>query len=175
MSLLLSRVAHHISYAVPSIEEAVHRWSSLMHAGPFFYFERIAFDESTHRGKPCVFDHSAAFGYAGSAVIELQQIHASSPPSLTERLIPGELPAINHLAFISAQADEDSEALAAAGYPVFLHAKFGPVEIRLHDTRAALGQATEILRQCEFLETFFHEVIAAARGWDGKIPFRAWK
>ena len=146
-----------------------------MHAGPFFHFDHIAFDESTHRGKTCVFDHSAAFGYAGSAVIELQQIHASSPPSLTERLFPGELPAINHLAFISAQAEQDSAELTADGYPVFLHAKFGPVEIRLHDTRAALGQATEILRQCEFLETFFKEVMGAARGWDGSNPLRQWK
>lgn len=170
--LLGNRVVSHVSYVVADIERAVQHWHLALGAGPFYIIERMVFDEMWHFGRPCVWDHSAAFGQWGPMVIELQQIFASGPASLTERLIPGPPPAINHVAYFSSVPEQDSAELAAAGHELFLHAKLGPVEIRMHDTRAILGQATEIHRHVPFLDDFFGQIARAAEGWDGKNPLR---
>jgi methylmalonyl-CoA/ethylmalonyl-CoA epimerase len=173
--LLGNRIVHHLAYVVDDIEKAVQHWSFALGAGPFYVIERMVFDEMSHRGKPCVFDHSAAFGQWGPMVIELQQIFASGPQSLTDCLIPARPPAINHVAYLSPVPAQDSAELTAAGHELFLHAKFGPVEIWMHDTRAILGQSIEVHRQCAFLDDFFGQIAGAAKGWDGKNPLRLWK
>jgi hypothetical protein len=173
--LLENRTINHLGYLVPSIERAVAHWASTVGAGPFFIVERMKFDEVLHYGKPCTLDHSAAFGQWGSVIIELQQIFASAPETLTQRLIPGASPILNHVAYVSPTPEQDSAQLSAAGYELFLYAKFGEVEVRFHDTRAILGQAIEIHRQSDFLDAFFSQVAGAARGWDGKGPLRPWK
>ena len=173
--LLGNRVAHHMSYIVDDIEKAVHQWSTVLGAGPFYLIERMVFDEMSHHGKPCVFDHSAAFGQWGSMFVELQQVFASGPDSLTRCLIPAKPPAINHLAYLSPVPEQDSAELTAAGHDLFLHAKFGPVEIWMHDTRAVLGQSIEVHRDCAFLHEFFGQIASAHKSWDGTNPLRAWK
>lgn len=147
-------------------------WSSTLGAGPFFLVERVAFDELTHHGQPCTWDHSAAFGQWGSIAIELQQVFASDPPGLTEKLLPGPMPVFNHVAYISPTPEEDSAELAAAGYELFLHGGTGRLEIFFHDTRGALGQAVEIHRQGDGIEHAFRRIAEAASGWDGKDALR---
>jgi hypothetical protein len=173
--LLDNRVVSHISYVVADIEQAVRHWSSALGAGPFYLIEHMVFDEMTHFGRPCVFDHSAAFGQWGPIAVELQQIFASGPATLTERLIPAAPPAINHVAYFSDVPELDSAELAAAGHELFLHARLGPVEIRMHDTRSILGQAIEVHRNCPFLEDFFGQIAGAAKGWSGENPLRPFK
>lgn len=174
--LLTNRTVSHFSYSVADIERAVGYWSSALGAGPFFVLEHMKFDWAKHRGKPCTFDHSAAFGQWGPIAIELQQVHAgTAPATLTELLIPSPSPVVNHVAYITTTPEEDSAQLIADGYELFLHGRFGEVEVRFHDTRPVLGQAIEIHRQSAFLEAFFENVAGAARGWDGRNPLRAWK
>jgi hypothetical protein len=174
--MLFNRRPNHISYLVPGIEQAAFHWTSVFGAGPFFIFERVTFDEATHLGKPCVFDHSAAFGQWGPVVIELQQIFTSAPTSLTEKLIPSHPPVVNHVAFVSPAAEEDSAQLAASGYSLFLYARInGAVEVRFHDTARAFGHAVEIHQQSSFLDDFFREVAGASQGWDGRTFLRPWK
>lgn len=169
---LSNRTVSHISYVVSDIEKAANYWSSTLGAGPFYIIENINFDKVTHYDKPCTFDHSAAFGNFGSIIIELQQMHNIAPQSLKELLIPGPLPVINHVAYISPEPEEDSAMLAAKGFELFLYAKFGEVEVRFHNTREILGQPIEIHRKCKFIDDFFNHIARAARDWDGKNILR---
>jgi len=166
------RPVSHLGYAVTDIEEAVHHWSSTLGAGPFFLVPDIEFDEVIHRGEPAVFAHSAAFGQWGSIAIELMQVKTTSPPELTRMLVPGSLPAINHVAYISDTAEQDSADLAAAGFELLMYAKGGEMEIRWHDTRAALGHTIEIHRDCNFINAAFRRIADGARNWDGRDPLR---
>jgi methylmalonyl-CoA/ethylmalonyl-CoA epimerase len=166
------RPISHVSYAVDDLERAVAWWSSTLGAGPFFLVDHVAFDELTHRGQPCVWDHSAAFGQWGSMAIELQELHASDPPALTELLVPAAMPVFNHVAYLSATPEDDSAELGAAGHELFLHGRTGALEIRFHDTRAALGQATEIHRDGPGLRHAFTRIAEAARDWDGRDALR---
>ena len=170
--MLLHHPICHVGYVVEDIEEAVASWVRLTGAGPFLLLDHLRFDSVEHRGRHATFEHSAAFGQYGPIAVELQQIHVSAPPSLTEAIVPGRPPVINHVAVISATPEEDSAALTAAGHPLFLHARAGEVEVRFHDTKAVLGQAIEIHRRSEFIEGFFADVAALARGWDGSDPLR---
>ncbi|MEO8906688.1 MAG: VOC family protein [Microbacteriaceae bacterium] len=166
------RPISHISYAVENISSAVDHWHRILGAGPFFLVERVTFDEVTSRGEPAVWDHAAAFGQWGSISIELQQIFSASPSWLVPLFTPGPLPVINHVAFITETPEDDSAQLSAAGYEQFLHARFGGVDVRFHDTRAALGHAVEIHRASDELEAAFERIAAASRGWDGTDPLR---
>lgn len=166
------RPVSHVSYVVHDLEQAVAHWSSVLGAGPFFLVERVAFDELSHHGQPCTWDHSAAFGQWGSIAIELQQLHRSDPPTLTELLQPGPAPGINHVAYISPTPEEDSARLSADGHELFLHGRSGNLEIRFHDTRATLGQAVEIHRRGDGIEHAFRRIASAAEGWDGSNALR---
>jgi catechol 2,3-dioxygenase-like lactoylglutathione lyase family enzyme len=170
---LPQRPVSHVSYAVADLERAVAWWSSTLGAGPFFLVDHVAFDELTHHGEPCVWDHSAAFGQWGSMAIELQELHRCDPPALTELLVPAAVPVFNHVAYLSPTPEADSAELAAAGHELFLHGRSGELEIRFHDTRAALGQAIEIHRQGPRIEFAFARIAEAARGWDGRDALRA--
>lgn len=170
--MIAERPISHVSYAVADLERAVHHWSTALGAGPFFLVERVRFDELTHRGAACTWDHAAAFGQWGGLAVELQQTLASAPAALTERLLPGPLPVLNHVAYLSATPEDDSAELAAAGHELFLHGRFGQLEIWFHDTRDALGQAVEIHRRGPNIERAFERIAAAASGWDGSDALR---
>lgn len=172
MMVLPQRPVSHVSYAVADLERAVAWWSQTLGAGPFFLVDHVAFTELTHRGAPCTWDHSAAFGQWGTMAIELQELHAGDPPSLTELLVPGPAPIFNHVAYLSQTPEEDSAQLSADGHELFLHGRSGEMEIRFHDTRAALGQAIEIHRAGPRIEHAFARIAEASRGWDGRDALR---
>lgn len=168
----LDRPVSHLGYAVSDIEAAVQHWSSTLGAGPFFLVPHIEFEVVTHHGEPAVFEHSAAFGQWGSIVIELMQIENTSPPALTRMLMPGPLPVVNHVAYLSDTYEQDSADLAAAGYELMMFAKSGEMEIRWHDTQAALGHTIEIHRDCDFINGAFRRIAEGARDFDGRDPLR---
>ena len=97
-----------------------------MRAGPFFLLDRVEFEYVLYLGEPAAFSHSAAFGQWGSLVIELQQLHDVGPAGLLEKLNRP----MNHVAYVCEDAAAESAALEADGLPMFLHAGFGPIDIR---------------------------------------------
>lgn len=170
--MLQHRVASHYGYAVADIGDAVRHWSDLLGAGPFFLVEDMAFDHISYRGADCTFVHSAAFGQWGSVAIELMQISQCSPRSFAESMIPGPMPILNHIAYLSPDLDRDSASLESLGAPAFLHARFGEVEVRVHDAVDKVGCNIEIHRKSDFIESFFAHVKNASIGWDGTTPLR---
>lgn len=157
----------HYGYVVEDIGKAVEFWASKMKAGPFFLFDHVAFEQVLFNEQPAVFDHSAAFGQWGQTVVELQQLHEVKPATLHEKL---SLP-INHIAYVSADAPADSERLCAEGFPMYMRAQFGPLDVRFHDSRM-LGHSIELHQQSDFLDGFFAGLKVEAMGWDGKEPLR---
>lgn len=170
--MMLSRPVSHLGYAVANLEQAAHHWTKNLGAGPFFLVPNITFDTLTHHGEPAVLDHSSVFGQWGSIAVELMQFDRTDPPELTKRVMPGPLPVINHVAYITKTPEEDSAELAEAGFELFMYGKSGEMEIRWHDTKAALGHAIEIHRDCDFINDAFRRIAEGARNWDGTNPMR---
>jgi hypothetical protein len=171
-NILRSRPISHVSYAVNNLEKAVEHWTTVLGAGPFFVVDKVGFDEISFNGGPCVWEHSAAFGQWGSISVELQENRRTEPAAFTRLVLPGPLPVVNHVAYLSETPEEDSRELAAAGHRLFLHARFGGIEMRFHDTTAAIGHPVEIHRDSAALRSNFSRIAAAALNWDGSNPLR---
>jgi len=167
-----TRRLSHIGYAVDDIERAARSWATLVGAGPFLLLEDIQFDVLTYLGQPAIVRHDAAFGQWGPIIIELQKIHECHPAALAEHFLPGKLPHANHYAYVTKDPDKASEDLTAAGFPAYLHAQTGSIEVRMHDTRSTLGFATEIHRAGTELDELFGAVTAASRQ-RGDRPLRS--
>lgn len=170
-----NRPVNHIAFAVDDIADAVGHYSSVLGAGPFYLIDNITFDYVSDGERECAFEHSAAFGQCGPVVIELQQIHRLSPPSLYYLLRPTSLPALNHVGYVSEDALAESDWLIDQGFPLVLVAGAGEMEVRFHDARKQLGYAIEVHRRCNFIDDFFELIKSASIDWDRSDPLRAYR
>lgn len=167
---LLRRPVDHIGYVVDDISAAVDRWAAAG-IGPFFVLPHVRFDALHRRGDPCLFDHTAAFARWGAIGVELQQLHAVEPAGLARDLRAGTGNGVNHVSYVSPEPEADSERLEAAGWPLALLCRSGPIEDRLH-VAPFLGHLIEIHRASPQLAEFWAMVTRAADGWDGSEPLR---
>ena len=169
---LVDHPISHISYVVHDLTTAVDTWVAAFGAGPFFLFEHVSFDHIEHEGAGAAWDHSAAFGQWGPIAVELQQIHSVQPACTLGPKLAGRGLAPNHVAYITPNPEAESVRLAKMGFPKFLFATLGPVEVTYHDV-PMFGHAIEIHKECDFIMDFFASLATAADGWDGADPLRA--
>jgi len=167
---ILDRPIHHLGYSVPDLEVAVEHFKNALGVGPFLTLKDVTFEVCEHRGEPCVFEHTAAFAKWGKIFIELHHTHAASPEPVASVLRFGQGLMVNHTAYLSTTAAEDSAQLEALGMPAMIHIRQGPVCEWIH--QSPFGHAIEIHTASDFLDEFFTAVAAAADGWDGSDPIR---
>jgi hypothetical protein len=166
---VLGRPISHICYQVADIEKAALWWADNMGAGPFFLLGRMEFDSIEYSGPETpVFDHATSMGQWGPIGVELQQMYEIHPAALRDKLAGRPM---NHVAYLSPDAEADSYELEARGMPRYLRAAFPMGEVTFHDV-PLLGHAIEIHKQTDWIDEFFAAVAAAARDWDGKDPVR---
>ncbi len=67
-----------LAYATDDVTAAARRWVE-RGVGPFFVLEHIALNDVEIDGEPAVFDHSSAYAWWGSVMVEL--IHQHEPGS----------------------------------------------------------------------------------------------
>lgn len=171
---LIRRPIQHLGFIVDDIPTAVQLWVDVFGAGPFFWLGRhIEFDVVTHRGGPCVFDHSAALGQWGSVMVELVEVHRIEPPSLRAGMLGAAATGngVNHVSYIVDDAALESARLEVRDRPAILHARKGPIEITFHAMPGA-GTSLEIHQHGEAIDGLFALVTAAAKDWDGSDPLR---
>jgi catechol 2,3-dioxygenase-like lactoylglutathione lyase family enzyme len=161
---------HHVGYAVPDMEVAVAHFVAALGVGPFLGYKDVKFDKVMSDGRPCTFDHSAAFTKWGDIFIELHEIHAASPEPVASVLRYGRDISVNHVSYISSDPAGDSARLEALGMPAVINLEIGPVRESIH--RSPFGHSIEIQTPNEFIDYFFQRVAAASEGWDGAEPLR---
>ncbi len=164
---------HHVGYVVDDIPAAVEWAVSALGAGPFFLIDHLPFDSVTFQGEPAAYDHSSAFGQWGALKLELTVVHDAQPAGLADALggPPGR---VGHIAWVVADLEAESSALATAGVPAFHEGRAGPVRAVWHDARPTLGHHIEILQDCAEIQGFYELMRSSAEGWDGSSePLRA--
>ena len=153
-----------LAYAVTDVETAAVRWADRMGAGPFFVRHHIPVDEAVIDGRPGGFDHSSAYGWWGSVMVELVAVH--DPPTLA-----GD-GGLHHIAYFVDSFGAATAELSALGWPAVLTARAGDTRFAFHDARPELGHLIEIYEGDERLRGLYAMVAAAADGWDGTDPVR---
>jgi len=169
---LVHRTIHHIGYAVPDLGRAVEHWTTVYGAGPFFALDHIAFDRCTSKGHEVKWDHSAAFGQWGPIAVELQQLHEIQP-SLERLLTAKRSEGINHIAYAVDYPRAESERLESMGFPAYLNAQFGEIDVTFHDCIDLLGYSIEVHQAGPALDAFFNTVADGARDWNGENRLRS--
>jgi len=158
---------HHLGYVVTDLAAAARQWHDIGGVGPFLALEHVPFDEITSDGAPAVYDHTASFAACGSLFFELQLVHNAEPQSMREHFRADGLARLNHVSYAVDDAAAESARLAALGMPAMVRARWGDLNIVLHDA-PALGFAVEIHQDSDFLRGFFQQVRQASEDWDGK-------
>lgn len=172
MSQLPSYKPVQIAYFVTDIRAAARKMASTFGAGPFFAIDRIELDWGEHRGNPCQFLHSSAYGQWGDVMMELVQQDEEGPSPFRDLFAPGQ-EGLHHVACFVDSVDDTLGRYAQLGFPTAARAmsKIG-TEFAFIDTTALLGHMLEIYVADETLAGFYDFVKTASQGWDGVDPVR---
>ena len=134
-----------VAYGVDDLDAAVAEWEA-GGAGPFVVRRHIDVDAAVVFGEPGEFDHSSAYGWRGSLMVELVQVHAPS-------LLGGT--GLHHLAFFVDSFARASAELEGHGMPAALCARAGSTDFAFHDARPQLGHFIEIYEGSDGLRSFY--------------------
>lgn len=161
-----------LAYAVPDAVEAARRWARDLGAGPFLVRPHIPLARVEYRGAPGEFDHTSAYGQWGSLMVELVQVHGTTPNVVNERFAPHES-GLHHVAYIVDDLAATSAALTARGHATAMSAwTSSGLQFDFVDTVAEFGHMLELYERNEHLVAFYARVADAAIGWDGSDPVR---
>jgi catechol 2,3-dioxygenase-like lactoylglutathione lyase family enzyme len=139
------------AYLVDDAESAARTWETQLGAGPFEILDHIVVDDVRVRGEPATFDHSSAFGWWGTTMIELICIH-DAPAELTPRT------GLHHVACFVDDVDRALDRATAAGMATAMTARAGQTIFAFVDDIAQRGHFWELYVPTERLLSFYDEV-----------------
>ena len=155
-----------LAYAVADVRRAATDWAA-RGVGPFFVLEHIALREVRVRGVTGSFDHSSAYSWWGSVMVELICQHDGG----ADPIVP--TAGLHHVAFFVDDVDDAADRLVAQGHDEVLHAETtAGTPFAFHDARPTLGHLIEIYEPTNRLRGFYDMVRSAAADWDGTHPIR---
>lgn len=160
-----------IAYVVSDPEAAAHEWARNFGAGPFFLNRHIPVSNVTYRGTPSAFDHTSAYGWWGSIMVELFCQHNSDLTAVTERFASG-TGGLHHMACIVPNLDAALTRAASAGKEVAQSARAGTTTFVFIDDVATTGHYWELYESSPGLLGFYAMVKDAHDTWDGTNPVR---
>ncbi len=160
-------------FVVDDLQSAIDHWTRVMHVGPFFLFERIAFAECWDRDRPATdIDLTVAIAYWGDVQIELIQQRNDVPSIYTDfRVRRGS--GLQHMGVITESVERDLELLARQGVQPVQHGRtaagmrFAYVATDYHP-----GAMVELIEAGPQGLSFFEKMLVAASTWDGSKPVR---
>ncbi len=161
-----------VAYFVEDAQASAERMARTFGAGPFFFLERIELAWGEHRGMPCQFVHSSAYGQWGPVMMELVQQDEEGPSPFRDLYGPGK-EGIHHVATMVDSLPETYRHYADRGFEIAARAEtLTGTEFAFVDTVSALGHMVEVYEASETLLGFYAMVRQAAEGWDGDAPLR---
>lgn len=160
------------AFVVPDFHGALDHWTQVMHVGPFFLMEHIAFAECEFRGRPVNIDLTVAIAYWGDMQIEIIQQHNDAPSIYTEFLGRG-LSGLQHMGVLTESVDDDLAKLAGQGVvPVQQGRTAAGIRFAYVSTDRHPGAMVELIGATRGVRSFFEMMREAARVWDGTEPLR---
>ena len=162
-----------IAYHVKDVRASALKMVEFTGAGPFFLAEQIELAAATHRGRPCRFVHTSAYGQSGSMMVELVQQDDDGPSPFRDIYGPSE-EGVHHLAYMAKDLDAAIARLAEQGFPLATRAETSGGQIFVFvDATEHLGHMIELYEPSELLVGFYEMVRQSAEEWRGEDPLRS--
>lgn len=155
------------AYVVDDLEAAAARWAATVGAGPFFVTEHHRGDRFEYRGQPIEADVSYAFGYSGSAQIQLIQQH-DDLPSIYRDMFPAGEYGFHHVASLVPDYPSARQRLLDQGHALACELDANDIHACYFDTRATIGCFTELHSTTDRIVATFARWRAAHDEWDGQ-------
>ena len=172
----MSNLFHHpisqLGFVVTDLDAAMVHWIEELHVGPFFHAPLIEAEDFHHRGVPRPAPFAAALANSGPLQIELIQPLDDAPSQWQEFLSSGR-EGLQHFGYWTDEFDGDFDQAAQAGYTVAHRGVLAGGRFVYFDTHAPTGYAIELSEQSPAKQAVFGAIRAAAVGWDGTDPVRA--
>ena len=106
-----------VAYYVADIRQAAKQMTQTFGAGPFFVIDQIELAWGVHRGQPCPFVHSSAYGQWGEIMMELVQQDSDGASPFRDLYAPGEQ-GLHHVATMVDSMEQAYTHYAAQGIHV---------------------------------------------------------
>lgn len=159
-------------WLVPDLDAAMSAWTRKAGIGPFFRFDKVAYDQPTYRGKPGGnADISAAIAQAGDVQIELVCVNDQQPSIWQEGAMAGKT-GFHHAALYCQNYDATVDAYTKAGSEFIFTGLMMGFRVGWIDTVHTLGFFTELIDANPVADVVFAKFRDAAKNWDGKDPVR---
>jgi hypothetical protein len=165
-----------IAWSVDDVDAAVDRWTKAFGVGPFFVLRHVQFKTTSYRGRPCKFDHSAAFAQWGAFQIELMQQHGDYPSMLRDVCPAGETKVVSYSWFVD-DLDAETQRMNALGFETAYTGLGVDFDLResWFDTRQILGAMVEVYQENPIARVACQRIADEATKWDGKRPLRSFE
>ncbi|HVS76961.1 MAG TPA: VOC family protein [Steroidobacteraceae bacterium] len=160
------------AFVVQDLDRAIEHWTRVMGVGPFFLFERIAFDELVFRGREVKpMSLTIAIGYWDDLQIELIRQLDDSPSIYTE-FEAAHGTGMHHMGVMSQALDADLAALAGRGVQPVQRGSLPGMRFAYVATDHHAGGMIELIEATRGARALFDRMREAAQSWDGRDPVR---
>jgi hypothetical protein len=161
-----------LCWVVPDLRAAMDGWTRTAGVGPFFYFEKVEFEDGRYRGRPAqMAPNEAAIAQAGDLQIELV-CQKGDEPSIWRDLVPAGKLGFHHVALYCDDYEATKAGYTAQGAEVAYEGLMMGHRTCWIDTSATLGFMVELVTRNPVADYVFGQIRAAAEGWDGQDPVR---
>jgi hypothetical protein len=154
------------AYFVTDLEAAIHEWSTLSGAGPFFVTEHHKADRFMYRGTATEADVSYAFGYSGASQIQLIAQH-DDQPSIYRDMYPDGGGGFHHVAMLVVDYSGQRQRLADAGLELACELHANDIDACYFDARHRTGGFIELHSHTPRIANTFDRWHQAHLDWDG--------
>ena len=160
-----------LGYVVEDIEAVMRHWVETLGIGPWYYAERLAFEDFRYRGAPSDPDVSIAIANSGRIQIELIQQRNEEPSMYRDFLATGR-EGLQHVCSFPENYDEVLARALADGIAVGQSGSTPRGAFVYLDTEAFPGTVMEMADYTATRKRQFAAIEAAAGDWDGHDPIR---
>ena len=161
-----------VGYVVRDIEKAMNHWATVCTVGPWFYFERSAFQTFVYNGRNYD-DIQISVAFANSGDIQLELIHQRcNTPSMYQEFLAAGHEGMQHWSSWPENYDELYKRALDHGYTVCQEGTHTRGPFVYFRNEGHPGTAIEMSELSSGRRRFFDMVREAAIDWDGRDPIR---
>lgn len=158
-----------LGYVVEDLDAALRAWSGALGVGPWTIFRNVTL-QCLYRGEASAPRIDVALSYRGALQIELIQ-QTNDVPSPYRDFIERRQFGLHHIAFFSANVEEDLARAAAAGLEPLCDIRMpGGHYAYLQSPVPGERSCIELLEATPALRQMFEQGTQAAAAWDGAPP-----